>query len=114
LKWLHQRERDLLPIPYFHVVFTLPRQIAAIALQNKKVLFQILLRTSAQTLLTIAADPRHLGAEIGFFSILHTWGQNLLFHPHVHAVVTGGGLSPDSQRWICSRSHFLVSVRVLS
>lgn len=114
LKWLHRRERDLLPIPYFHVVFTLPRQIAAIALQNKKVLFQILLRASAQALLTIAADPRHLGAEIGFFSILHTWGQNLLFHPHVHAVVTGGGLSPDSQRWISSRPHFFLSVRVLS
>ncbi|HEY3740573.1 MAG TPA: IS91 family transposase [Bryobacteraceae bacterium] len=112
-QWLEARKRDLLPIAYFHLVFTIPPAIAAIALQNKKALFQILFRASAGTLLTIAADPRHLGAEVGFFSILHTWGQNLLFHPHIHAVVTGGGLSPEG-RWISSRANFLVSVRVLS
>ena len=114
LQWLQQRNQELLPIPYFHVVFTLPEQIAAIALQNKRVLFQILFHTSAETLLTIARDPKHLGADIGFFSVLHTWGQNLLFHPHVHCVVTGGGLSSDAGRWVPSRPDFLLSVRVLS
>ncbi|MBI1788118.1 MAG: IS91 family transposase [Acidobacteria bacterium] len=113
-RWLERRKDELLPIPYFHVVFTIPPAIAAIALQNKKIVFQILFRTSAQTLLTIAADPRHLGASIGFFSILHTWGQNLLFHPHVHCVVTGGGLPPDGECWIAGRPRFLLSVRVLS
>jgi hypothetical protein len=112
-QWLERRKRDLLPIPYFHLVFTIPPAIAEIALQNKKTVFQILFRTSAETLLTIAADPKHLGAAVGFFSILHTWGQNLLFHPHVHSVVTGGGLSPEDQ-WIASRSRFFLSVRVLS
>jgi len=113
-KWLQARKRDLLPIAYFHLVFTIPSAIAEIALQNKKVLFRILFRASAETLLRIAADPKHLGAQVGFFSILHTWGQNLLFHPHVHTVVTGGGLSPDGQRWISSRNGFFLSVRVLS
>lgn len=111
--WIDQRKRDLLPIAYFHLVFTIPPAIAAIALQNKKTVFQILFRSSAETLLAIAADPKHLGALVGFFSILHTWGQNLLFHPHIHAVVTGGGLSPDGT-WIASRPKFLLSVRVLS
>ena len=114
LEWLQQRQQELLPIPYFHVVFTVPERIAAIALRNKKVLFQILFRASAETLLTIAADPKHLGASIGFFSILHTWGQNLLFHPHIHAVVTGGGLTPNGDRWVAGRSDFFLSVRVLS
>jgi predicted Zn-ribbon and HTH transcriptional regulator len=113
-QWLQARKRDLLPIPYFHLVFTVPPGIAAIALQNKQAVFQILFRTSAAALLTIAADPHHLGAEVGFFSILHTWGQNLLFHPHVHCVVTGGGLSPEPSRWIASRPRFFISVRVLS
>jgi predicted Zn-ribbon and HTH transcriptional regulator len=112
-QWLQRRKRDLLPIPYFHLVFTVPPAIAEIALQNKKTVFQILLRTSAETLLTIAADPKHLGATVGFFSILHTWGQNLLFHPHVHCVVTGGGLSPEDH-WVTSRLRFFLSVRVLS
>lgn len=112
-QWLQQRMRDLLPIRYFHVVFTIPPAMAEIALQNKRAVFQILFRTSAETLLTIAGDPKHLGATIGFFSILHTWGQNLLFHPHVHCVVTGGGLSPEGA-WISTRPHFLLSVRVLS
>ena len=112
-QWLDQRKQELLPIAYFHVVFTVPALIADIALQNKTALFQILFRASAKTLLTIAADPKHLGATIGFFSILHTWGQNLLFHPHVHCVVTGGGLSQDDD-WIACRPNFFLSVRVLS
>jgi hypothetical protein len=113
-RWIEQRKTELLPIPYFHAVFTVPPAIADIALRNKKTLFGILFRASAQTLLRIAADPKHLGAHIGFFSILHTWGQNLLFHPHVHAVVTGGGISPCGKRWVHSRPRFLASVRVLS
>ena len=113
-QWLDQRKRELLPIPYFHVVFTVPAPISDIALQNKTALFQILFRTSAKTLLTIAADPKHLGATIGFFSILHTWGQNLLFHPHVHCVVTGGGLSHDHNWIACRRPDFFLSVHVLS
>jgi len=113
-QWIERRKAELLPIAYFHVVFTIPQSIAAIALLNKEAVFHILFRTSAQTLLTIAADPKHLGATIGLFSILHTWGQNLLFHPHVHCVVTGGGLSADGDRWVASRPHFLFSVRVLS
>ena len=114
LEWLQHRQQELLPISYFHVVFTLPEQIAAIALRNKKEVLKLLFRASAETLLSIARDPKHLGADIGFFSILHTWGQNLLFHPHVHCVVTGGGLSPNGQNWIASRENFLFSVRVLS
>ena len=110
---LQQRKRELLPIAYFHLVFTIPPAIAEITLQNKRAVFQILFRTSAETLLTIAADPKHLGAAVGFFSILHTWGQNVLFHPHLHCVVTGGGLSPDNQ-WIASRPDFFLSVGVLS
>ena len=113
-QWIERRKAELLPIAYFHAVFTIPQSIAAIALLNKEAVFHILFRTSAQTLLTIAADPKHLGATIGLFSILHTWGQNLLFHPHVHCVVTGGGLSADGERWVASRPHFLFSVRVLS
>jgi hypothetical protein len=112
-RWLQRRKQELLPIPYFHVVFTVPPAIATIALQNPRAVFQILFRASAAALLTIAADPKHLGATIGFFSILHTWGQALLFHPHVHCVVTGGGLSPD-RLWKPSRRRFLLSVRVLS
>ena len=112
-QWLQQRMGELLPIPYFHVVFTVPPAIADIALQNKRAVFQILFRASAETLLTIAADPQHLGATVGFFSILHTWGQNLLFHPHLHCVVTGGGICPEGG-WIASRPNFFLSVRVLS
>src|SRR5437773_7092783 len=92
---------------YFHVVFTVPQEIADIALQTKRTVYGILFRATADTLLTIAADPKHLGAQIGFFAVLHTWGQNLLHHPHLHCVVPGGGLSPDSQRWIsCDRVSF--------
>jgi hypothetical protein len=113
-RWIEQRKTELLPIAYFHTVFTIPPALAEIALRNKRTVFQILFRTSAETLQRIAADPKHLGSNIGFFSILHTWGQNLLFHPHVHCVVTGGGISSCGKRWVRSRPRFLVSVRVLS
>lgn len=113
-QWLEARQAELLPTQYFHVVFTIPAPIAAIAYQNKKTLYNILFHASAQTLRTIAADPQHLGAEIGFFTILHTWGQPLLHHPHVHCVVPGGGIAPDASRWIGCRPGFFLPVRVLS
>ncbi len=113
-RWLEEREAELLPTQYFHVVFTVPDEIAAIALQNKKALYNMLFQASADTLRIIAADPKHLGAEIGFFTILHTWGQTLLHHPHVHCVVPGGGIAPDRSRWISCRPGFFLSVRVLS
>jgi len=113
-RWLERRQADLLPVEYFHVVFTLPEQLAAIALQNKEVVYGLLFRTAAETMLTIAGDPKHLGAEIGFFAILHTWGQNLLHHPHLHCVVPGGGLSPGYERWIACRPGFFLPVKVLS
>ena len=113
-QWLEERQAELLNVEYFHVVFTLPEPIAALAYQNKKLLYDMLFHASAQTLRTIAADPEHLGAEIGFLSILHTWGQNLLHHPHVHCVVPGGGISPDGSRWIGCRPGFFLPVRVLS
>src|SRR5580693_1948267 len=113
-KWLEDRQAELLKTQYFHLVFTLPQQIAAIAYQNKRELYGILFRATAQTLLTIATDPKHLGAEIGFFAVLHTWGQNLLHHPHLHCVVTGGGLSADGSQWISCRDGFFLPVVVLS
>ena len=113
-QWLEDRQSELLPTHYFHVVFTVPEQIAVIAYQNKEQVYRILFRAAAETLRTIAADPKHLGAEIGFFAVLHTWGQNLLHHPHLHCVVAGGGLSPDGARWICCRPGFFLPVRVLS
>jgi Putative transposase/Transposase zinc-binding domain len=113
-KWVQRRKGELLPIQYFHLVFTIPEQLNALALQNQQVVYQLLFQASAQTLETIAADPKHLGARIGFFSILHTWGQNLLHHPHVHCVVTGGGLSLDGSCWVSCRPGFFLSVRVLS
>jgi hypothetical protein len=113
-RWLEARQAELLDTEYFHVVFTLPEPIAAIAYQNQKVLYGLLFRATAQTLLTIAADPQHLGAEIGFFALLHTWGQTLLYHPHLHCVVSGGGLSPDGTQWIGCRAGFFLPVRVLS
>ena len=112
--WLADRHAELLPVPYFHVVFTLPPAVAAIAFQNKAVVYDILFRTAAETLMTIAADPKHLGAEIGLIAVLHTWGQTLTHHPHVHCVVPGGGLSPDGQRWIACRPSFFLPVQVLS
>ena len=114
LKWLEQRKTELLPIPYFHVVFTLPEPAAVLALQNQKAVYEILFRTAAQTLLSIAADPQHLGATPGWFCVLHTWGQNLHFHPHLHCVVSGGGLAPDRKSWIPGRRRFFLPVRVLS
>ena len=113
-QWLEDRQAELLPVEYFHVVFTVPQEIAAIAYQNKAVVYDILFRATAETLRTIAADPKHLGAEIGFIAILHTWGQNLLHHPHLHCVVPGGGPSPDGQRWISCRPGFFLPARVLS
>src|SRR5580692_3833427 len=113
-KWLQDRQAELLKTQYFHVVFTLPQQIATIAYQNKRELYGILFRATAQTLLTIAADPKHLGAEIGFFAVLHTWGSNLLHHPHLHCVVPGGGLSPDGTQWISCPAGFFLPVQVLS
>jgi hypothetical protein len=112
-KWLERRRGELLPVEYFHVVFTVPEQIARIAFYNKEAVYGILFHTAAETLLTIARDPQHLGAEIGFFGILHTWGQNLLHHPHVHFVIPGGGLSPDLQ-WVSCRPGFFLPVKVLS
>jgi Putative transposase/Transposase zinc-binding domain len=113
-QWIEERQSELLDAPYFHVVFTVPEEIAAIAYQNKQVIYGILFQATAETLKTIASDPKHLGAEIGFFAVLHTWGQNLPFHPHLHCVVPGGGLSPDGQRWVSCRPNFFLPVRVLS
>ena len=113
-QWIEDRQAELLDTSYFHVVFTAPEEIATIAYQNKEVVYDILFRATSETLRTIAADPKHLGAEIGFFAVLHSWGQNLMFHPHLHCVVPGGGLSPDGQRWIACRRSFFLPVRVLS
>lgn len=113
-RWVEDRKAELLPVEYFHVVFTLPEPIARIAFYNPRELYGMLFRAASETLLTIARDPKHLGAEIGFFGILHTWGQNLLHHPHIHCVVPGGGISPDGARWISCRPGFFLPVRVLS
>jgi hypothetical protein len=114
-EWLSDRERDLLEVPYFHVVFTLPEELSWIVFRNKRVCYGILMRTAAETLRTIAADPRHLGAQIGFLEVLHTWSQSLLHHPHVHCVVPGGGIAVDGPpRWIACRENFFLPVRVLS
>jgi hypothetical protein len=112
--WVEQRTAEVLDCEYFHVVFTVPAAIAAIALQNKAVVYGLLFRATADTLRTIAADPRHLGAEIGLFAVLHTWGQTLGHHPHLHCVVPGGGLSPDGTQWVACRPGFFLPVRVLS
>jgi hypothetical protein len=111
---LEDRQAELLDTQYFHVVFTLPQPIADIALQNKEKIYAILFRAVSETLQTIAADPKHLGAQIGFFAVLHTWGQNLVHHPHLHCVVPGGGISPDGTRWIACRQDFFLPVRVLA
>ena len=113
-EWLAAREAELLPVPYYHVVFTLPAQIGAIAYQNKAKVYGLLFKAAAETLTTIAADPRHLGVKIGLTAVLHTWGQNLDHHPHVHCIVPGGGISPDSKRWVACRPGFFLPVRVLS
>jgi hypothetical protein len=114
-KWLADRQTELLPVPYFHVVFTLPQQIGGLALQNAREIYGVLFRAASETLLTIAADPKRMGAAIGFLAVLHTWGQNLHLHPHLHCVVPGGGIGPDGERWIgCRKPSFLLPVRVLS
>jgi hypothetical protein len=112
-KWLAARRHELLAVPYVHVVFTLPHQLSQLMLQNKKVLYDLLFHASAETLLEIAADPKHLGAQIGFLSVLHTWGQNLLHHPHIHCVIPSGGLSPDHTHWVHPRYPFFLPVGVL-
>lgn len=112
-RWIEARSRELLPTPYVHVVFTLPHELVPLALQNKRLIYNLLFRTSAQTLLEIARDPQHLGADIGFFSVLHTWNQKLEFHPHVHCVVPAGGLAPDHRQWISSQPSFFLPVAVL-
>jgi len=112
--WLAAREAELLPVGYFHLVFTLPKPIADIAYQNKRAIYNLLMRVSADTVLKIAADPKHLGARVGITSVLHTWGSAMTHHPHVHMIVPGGGLSPDGSEWIASRANFFLPVRVLS
>jgi Putative transposase/Transposase zinc-binding domain len=113
-EWLAEREAELLPVPYFHVVFSLPAQIADIAYQNKAAIYDILFKASAETMIAIAADPKHLGARIGVLSVLHTWGSALTHHPHVHMIVPGGGISHEGKRWIACRPNFFLPVRVLS
>jgi Putative transposase/Transposase zinc-binding domain len=111
--WLAEREADLLPVGYFHVVFTLPAEVGVIALHNKALVYDLLFRTASETMQIIAADPRHLGARIGITAVLHTWGSALTHHPHIHMIVPGGGLSPDGERWVSARPAFLLPVRVL-
>jgi hypothetical protein len=113
-QWLAERAADLLPVPYYHVVFTLPASIADIAYHNKAAIYDILFKTSAETVMTIAADPKHLGASVGITAVLHTWGSAITHHPHVHMIVPGGGISPDGKRWIACRPGFFLPVRVLS
>lgn len=113
-RWIEAREKDLLPIPYFHVVFTVPDDLNPLILRNQEVLYDLLFRAVSETLTELARDPKHLGAEIGFISILHTWGQNLLDHPHIHCIVTGGGLSGSGQTWRSCRNGFFLPVRALS
>src|ERR1700719_1009174 len=113
-KWLRARQQELLPVGYFHLVFSVPHTLVPLIWQNQRVLFTLLFETSAATLLEVASDPKHLGAEIGLLTILHTWGQTLQRHPHVHCVVPGGGLSTDHAQWVSSRPHFFLPVKVLS
>jgi hypothetical protein len=113
-RWLEAREEELLPTPYFHTVFTLPEGIRPLALRNQKVVYNLLFKSASETLTQLAKDPRHLGAEIGFIAILHTWTQTLIDHPHLHCLVTGGGLSPDGKRWVSSKEDFFLPVNVLS
>ena len=113
-KWLEKRKEDLLPVQYFHVVFTIPDELNPLALRNQRVIYNILFRSVAETLTELSRDQKHLGAQIGFIGILHTWGQNLMDHPHIHCIVTGGGLSPDGDKWVSCRKGFFLSVRVMS
>ena len=111
--WLAEREADLLPVGYFHVVFTLPTEVADIAGQNKAIVYDLLFRAASETMMAIAADPKHLGARIGITAVLHTWGSAMTHHPHLHMIVPGGGISLDGRRWLSSRPAFLLPVRVL-
>ena len=113
-RWLQAREKQMLPTSYFHVVFTLPEGLRPLALRNQKVLYRLLFKAAAETLNELAKDSKHLGAEIGFMAILHTWSQTLIHHPHLHCLVTGGGLSLDGKRWVASSKDFFISVKVLS
>ena len=113
-KWLEERKRDLLPVGYFHVVFTIPEELNYITLTNQKEMYSILFKATSETLLELGKDRKYLGAEIGFTTILHTWGQNLMNHPHVHCIVPSGGLSFEGSRWIESRKDFFIPVKVLS
>jgi len=113
-EWMEERQTELLPVEYFHVVFTLPEQLCALALQNKRLIYGFLFKAASHTLLEITADPKHLGASIGFLAVLHTWGQTLQLHPHLHCVIPGGGTSPDQSRWISCRKGFFLPVKVLS
>ena len=110
-RWIDGRRKDLLPIPYFHVVFTLPAQLRDIFRSNQRVCYKLLFQAASQTLLTLAHDPKHLGAQIGFIAILHTWSQTLVYHPHLHCIVTGGGLSPDHRHWVAARDDFFIGRR---
>lgn len=112
-QWVAQRQAEVLPVPYFHVVFTLPHEFSALALQNKKLIYDLLIKAAAETWLEVAANPQRLGAKIGFLAILHTWGQNLLHHPHVHCLVPGGGISPDQKQWIACKPNFFLPIPVL-
>jgi len=113
-KWLEKRKEDLLPVQYFHVVFTIPDELNPLALRNQRVIYNILFRSVAETLTELSRDQKHLGAQIGFIGILHTWGQNLMYHPHIHCIVTGGGLSPDGDKWVSCRKGFFLPVKVMS
>src|SRR4051795_809695 len=113
-EWLEARQAELLPVPYYHVVFTLPAPAAEIAFQNKRTVYAILFRAAADAMRDIAADPKHLGAEIGAVTLLHTWGQTLRHHPHLHCIVPGGGIAPDGMRWVACRPGFFLPVHVLS
>src|SRR4249919_1714620 len=113
-EWLAERAAELLPVPYFHLVFTLPGPVADIAYQNKAVIYDLLFKAAAEATLTIAADPKHLGARIGITAVLHSWGSAMTHHPHVHMIVPGGGLSPDATKWVSCRPNFFLPVRVLS
>ncbi len=113
-RWLQARQAELLPVPYYHVVFTLPAPLRDLAYQNKARLYQLLFKAAAETLLRIAADPKHLGARIGLTAVLHTWGAALIHHPHLHCIVPGGGVSIDGSRWVACKPGFFLPVRVLS
>jgi hypothetical protein len=113
-QWIEARKQDLLPVPYFHVVFTLPEELRSLALRNQKGIYNLLFKAASETLLQLAGDPKHLGAQIGFTAILHTWTQTLVDHPHLHCIVTGSGVSPDGDRWIAAREGFFIPVKVLS